>query len=185
MRDTNNFAPNTKDCTALGLRSSKFEFILLRSSVRICLCERDGSGASWKHFHAARIDCRMVHTTSVFYAWRNTTDRDVSVSSNPAARAHEAAGDSSSKRSKENFGEIFDTTKHSCSSPGYCVRDAHVVCQSADAIKLNFRNLLGAFELMCSAGDWIKNGLVGRRRRNAPRQAHAGVRWPYSIVSWR
>jgi hypothetical protein len=79
---------------------------------------------------------------------------------------------------------MFDTTKHVCSLPGYCVRDGHVVCQSADAIKLNFRNLLGAFELMCSAEDWIKNGFVGRRR-NVPRQTHAGVRWPYRIVSWR
>jgi hypothetical protein len=33
-RDTNNFAPTTKDCTALELRSSKFEFILL-SQLRV------------------------------------------------------------------------------------------------------------------------------------------------------
>src|SRR5258708_2064998 len=80
---------------------------------------------------------------------------NVSVFSNPRARAHEAAGDSSSKRAKDNFGKMFDTTKHYCRSPGYCVREAHVVCQSADAIKLNFRNFVGPFELMCSAGDWI------------------------------
>jgi hypothetical protein len=43
-------------------------------------------------------------------------------------------GDSSSKRAKENFGEMFDTTKHFCSLPGYCV--THVVCQSADGIRL-------------------------------------------------
>src|SRR5882757_6611863 len=76
MRDTNNFAPKTKHCTALGLRSFKFEFILLRPTVRIYLCKRDGSGASWKYFPAARIDCRMVHTTSLFCVWRNTTDRE-------------------------------------------------------------------------------------------------------------
>jgi len=35
MRDTNNFAPTAKECTALGLRSSKFEFILLRPTTRI------------------------------------------------------------------------------------------------------------------------------------------------------
>ncbi|WP_156439608.1 hypothetical protein [Bradyrhizobium valentinum] len=37
-----------------------------------------------------------------------------SLSSKTVARAHEAAGDSSSsKRAKKNFGEMFDTTKTS------------------------------------------------------------------------
>ena len=184
MRDTNNFAPTTKDCTALELRSSKFEFTLMRPTVRIYLC------AGWQRSLLEAFSCcsdRLSHRSfhQRFLCLAGTTDRDASVSSNPVARAHEAAGDSSSsKRGKENSGEMFETTKHFCSSPGYCVREARVVCQPADAIKLKFRNRLGAFELMCSAGDWIKNGFVGRRR-NVPRQTHAGVRQPYRIVSWR
>ena len=35
MRNTNNFAPTTKDCAALERRTSKFEFILLRPTMKI------------------------------------------------------------------------------------------------------------------------------------------------------
>jgi hypothetical protein len=33
MRDTNHFAPTPKDCTVLGLRSSKFGFIFLNPAT--------------------------------------------------------------------------------------------------------------------------------------------------------
>ena len=178
MRDTNSFGPTIKDCTSLELRSSKFEFIFQRPSMRIHLC------AGWQRSLLEAFSCcsdrlshRPFHQRFLCLAeyYRSGRFR----SSSPVARAYEAAGDSSSsKRAKENFGEMFDTTKHFCCSPGYCVhdvREAHVVCQSADAIKLKSKNRLGAFELMCSAGDWIKNGFVGRRR-NVPKHTHAGAK---------
>jgi hypothetical protein len=64
-------APPSKYVVAFELRSSKFEFILLRQTMRIRPCAR-----RWQRRHpgsvfdAARIGCRTVHSTSVFHARR-------------------------------------------------------------------------------------------------------------------
>jgi len=89
MRNTNNFAPTTKDCAALERRSSKFEFILLRPAMKIHSLVR-GTAAE---------------------AWRNTTDRDT-------FRFFQSRGSSprSGRRCQQqqecegDFGEMFDTT---------------------------------------------------------------------------
>jgi hypothetical protein len=112
MRDTNNFAPPTKDCTTLKFWSSKFEFILLRPTMTLQLCTRDGSGGSLEAFSmllgssvALFIPPALAATGGILLI------ETCSSSSNPGARAHKAAGDaSSSKTAKANFGEMFDMT---------------------------------------------------------------------------
>jgi hypothetical protein len=65
------FGAPSKYVVAFELRSSKFEFILLRQTMRIRPCAR-----RWQRRHpgsvfdAARIGCRTVHSTSVFHARR-------------------------------------------------------------------------------------------------------------------